>query len=358
MKLFGKHLNRKRLKWWLIILATRLFGRRIQVEGSPKKRKVLPFIWKGKLYLFGMEHFGARVIFDSKYSTRIVEAPWAQPHLRPDRRIPPAGQQPSFCHVLSMHYPKAETEAMLRTWQRLAGGRHRIILAYGGKQDAFEAIDWPDKFFVPQSEIWAVKRGGALSYTRIVLEAGRICLEGGHDGLLYSDGDAWPTAPGYLDALCQTAWREGFDFCGPRLRDVTHSSYHFDETQPHTLPGLERWVRKHGLEDPNAPVRILTHLGALKYLSSHLLRRFVELCGDEPPLHNEMALPTYAHYLGGSYCDFDHFGTFDMRRWYRYRPPLEQEELKQAMQEQIPIIHPIKNNEWISLYTQDTIHGV
>lgn len=356
MKFFGKELTRARLKWWLIITVTNLFGRRLEVEGSPKRRKVLPFIWKGKLHLFGMQHFCAKVVFDGKYSTRVIESPRIKPILREGRNIPEVSTKCSFAHVLLMHFDKATTERMLKLWHELAGPGHQIILAYGGTREEYEKIEWPNRFFVPQQELWPVKPGLCPSHTYALKEAAKICLSHGHDGLLYSDSDAWPASRDYLDSMCRPAWTKGIDFYAPRIRDITHSSYHFDpSTGIKIVPSIQRWVRKHDLEDPNAAVRILTALGAVKYYSSAILGRFVDKCSEEPPLSDEMAIPTYMHYLGASYCSLEDLDIMESDHFLRYRPALSRTEIEEAISRHVPIIHPVKDNDLLHEHSQKVI---
>ena len=166
---------------------------------------------------------------------------------------------------------------------------------------------------------------------------------------MYSDGDAWPCTWNYIDKLCLPPWVKGADFSAARIRDVTHTSLQFPESPEHSLPKLEDWVRRNGFEDPNAPVRILFHAGPFMFFSASILSKFLAYCSDEPPIHDELAISTYMLYLGADYCTYEDFGVFDTDRWLRYRPNLSQAEFLEALNMNLPLAHPVKDNRWIRL---------
>ncbi len=352
MKLFGKTIHGRRIRWWLIIWMTRLFGRRVEVEGSSKRRKILPWIWNGRLHLFGMQHFRAKLVFDSKYRTRIVESPLVEPVLGNSARTPDPDAPPEFLHAVLIHYRPEETNALVAAWADLAGGDDRLFVGYGGPEKHFESIGHPHKAFIPQDQIWVDQPGGTHSYTDFLLKAAEYCIATGKAGVLVTDADAWPCSADYLSTLCLPPWKAGCDFSATRLRDVTNTSFMFPESATHTLPTLERWVREHGLADPNAEVRVLHHFAPLMYFSREILIAMRKHCGNEPPSHVEKTLGSYALHLGASYCAYEDFKVFDLPAWLRYRPNLDHGELCRALDESVPLVHPVKNNGWVSEYAR------
>lgn len=336
----------------MMILLSSLFGRKIRVEGSNLSKRILPIVWRGRLYLLGFQHYNARVEFDRRYRVRLIETPLAKPcflNAPEDRK---ESESKGFLHVTGMHAKAEDVDALLSRWMAMKGLRNEIALAYGGPREEFDRIKHACKFFIPQNEIWAVRKGGVNSYTTIIREAAKICLSKNLDGMMYSDGDAWPCAWNYIDKLCLPPWRKGADFSAARIRDVTHTSLQFPESPEHSLPKLEDWVRRNGLEDPNAPVRILFHAGSFMFFSASILRKFLTCCADEPPIHDELAISTYMLYLGANYCTYEDFGIFDTDRWLRYRPNLTQEEFVRALDMKLPLVHPVKDDRWIRLYDE------
>ncbi len=113
-----KPLTRQRLKWFTVIALATLFGRRLEVEGSEKKTKVLPVIWKGRLYLLGLQHHIARIRFASKYKARVIEIPHVAPSVgerSPDAPAPGRG----FAHAVLIHYAPEITNRLIALWKSL-----------------------------------------------------------------------------------------------------------------------------------------------------------------------------------------------------------------------------------------------
>jgi hypothetical protein len=79
IKVHGKGLSMLRLQWWLVIALTRLFGSSVQIEGGERKSlRLLPIVWRKKLYLLGGEHETLQIDYTSPYTLRVQVAPfWA-----------------------------------------------------------------------------------------------------------------------------------------------------------------------------------------------------------------------------------------------------------------------------------------
>jgi hypothetical protein len=79
IKINGKAPPMPRLQWLLVIVLTRLFGSSVQIEGGENKSlRLLPIIWRKKLYLLGSEHETLQIDYTSSYTLRVKGAPiWA-----------------------------------------------------------------------------------------------------------------------------------------------------------------------------------------------------------------------------------------------------------------------------------------
>jgi len=139
----------------------------------------MPVVWNGKLHLLGTHRHWLRLEFDgpcrlrAEQATRLVSRlpeHSAQRNWSPDTRI---------LHVTSLHADAATTDELVSTWSppglhlvstgsSMAGDTATLLIAYGGETTEFERIRHPHKFFVPQSEIWASKRGGPNSCTYLL----------------------------------------------------------------------------------------------------------------------------------------------------------------------------------------------
>jgi len=347
---FHKPWSVQRTKWWIIIILTAIFGRRMKIEGASKSHRILPLIWNKKLYLLGLQHECVNVSFDRLYRAVMTSSPIVKPHHPKGKKINHSSPG-RFLHVTALHYKAEEADALLEAWAEMALDEGDIILAYGGSHQEYEKIRYEPKFFVPQSAIWFVEKGGPMSKTHMIREAARYMVQGNYSAMIYTDGDAWPCTYGYLGKLCLPPWKEGVDFTTPRLRDITHANLIYQGWSKHTRPSLEKWVLNHRLSDPNGPIRILQGFTAFFYLSRELAGRFLEFCCDEPPIHNETALPTYMLHLGASYQSYEDFGIYDVCKWVRFRPNMSHSEYLDAMKNKLPLIHPVKNNQWITANT-------
>ncbi len=129
----NKAMSIERLNWWVIIILTKLFGRRVKIEGGEGKTlRILPIIWGGKVHLLGAEHDFVQIDFSSPYTLRIKTSPTV-----PVENGRPIVLQPSrndaAVHIILCHLPPEKTETILRNLQIL-GPNYEIILAYGGRK--------------------------------------------------------------------------------------------------------------------------------------------------------------------------------------------------------------------------------
>ena len=119
IKINGKALSLPRLQWWLVIVLTRLFGSSVQIEGGERKSlRLLPIVWRKKLYLLGSEHEALQIDYTSPYTLRVKVAPfWT---LSEGVAIRP-GARTSRVHVVLSHLPPEKTDIILNHLATLAG---------------------------------------------------------------------------------------------------------------------------------------------------------------------------------------------------------------------------------------------
>jgi len=165
--------------------------------------------------------------------------------------------------------------------------------------------------------------------------------------MLYTDGDAWPCRDNYIETLCRPPFEDGIDFSAAKLTEITHSSAVFPEWTEYTRPTLVQWLLTLHPDDPAPSLRVIFHSGPFKFFSTSILHSFIDHCSDQPPLHDEVAISTYLHHLGAILRSYEDYKVFDTDRWLRYRPGMSQLEFQEALDKQIPLVHPVKNNGWI-----------
>ena len=67
----------ERVRWWFVIILTKLFGRTVNIEGSEGlSLRLFLVVWRQKLYLLGSEHEILQIDYTSQHTLRLTKAPW------------------------------------------------------------------------------------------------------------------------------------------------------------------------------------------------------------------------------------------------------------------------------------------
>lgn len=183
---------------------------------------------------------------------------------------------------------------MLEWWRGFVAPED-VLLAYGGTEADFQALDHPQKFFVNDPRLRTRDHQRELqSYTAIFREASRWLRDRPYEVVHFCEYDQVPLAADFNRQQADRLDAEKADVLGYRVLRVDGTSH------PHYLyhasnPQFHEFLRS--VSCRNDPGVVLSMFG-----TGSVWRReaFDAVAGiDEPfPMYLELYLPTLAHHLG------------------------------------------------------------
>jgi len=337
IKINRKPLSLHRLQWWLVIVITRLFGRKVQIEGTEgKSLRVFPIVWGKKLHLLGSERDFLQIDYSTRYTLRIKTAPSVvvtdgEPiHLEPSRRD-------LTVHVVLCHLTPQKTELILRHLHEVGKG-YEIVLAYGGTAENFSKINHSNKVFIPDPSVRG--RSNRISYYDLIarvrdfLEAANIDPE----WIFISDFDLLPLKEAYLEGLISLMKSQGVGFGGKLIRDVSLSNNGFlvdaaMEGILEKMPLINRVGRK----------PVYHCLGSGIFFHRTCFDAASAFRNELAPMNFELTVPTVAALKGFRLLSFDKHS--DVFQQVRYRPVFSCAEAIKIADAGYAFIHPVKEIE-------------
>jgi hypothetical protein len=303
----------------------------VDVEGPDGgSMRLLPTIWKGRIHLFGAEHkHWLRVDFSTPNRLRFT--PVSAVKLTPGRAITPANEKAAAVHIVLCHLAPRQTERLLNHANQLGQG-YTIVLAYGGRKDDFEKIDWPHKIFLDDPTLrgpwWLTSYYQIVTCARHYMKSQSISA----DWIFLGDYDLLPLRPRYLDAMFKVMAENGAGLAAKEFRDVSLSNC------PYLLRHLQDGSIGPEFNGPNkAPV----------YHALGCAFAFHRECFDKLFLsphglsksYFELGMATEASAQGFRLLSLDAHGDFMTQ--VRYRPVFSAEEAI-AASGRMSLIHPVK----------------
>lgn len=334
IKVNGKSLSMLRLQWWLVIVLTRLFGSSVQIEGGERKSlRLLPIVWRKKLYLLGSEHEALQIDYTSPYTLRVKVAPfWA---LSEGVAIQP-GARTSRVHVVLSHLPPEKTDIILNHLATLAGNSYALILAYGGTAKNFDAISYARKIFIADNKLRGL--GYRQSYFCLMDAVATYLKKEGIDPewVFISDYDLLPLRNDYLADLIALMEKCGAGFGAKLIQDVSLSNKFF-LTNAINDGIMDRMPMLNG--SGKQPV---SHcLGCAMLFHRDCFDAVRQMKSDFEDMYFEIALPTAAGLKGFRLLSIDkHTNAF---QHVRYRPIYSYADVLHLARDGAAFIHPIKD---------------
>ena len=330
----GKPITQSRLGWWLRIVLTKIFGRKVMVEGRAEPMRILPWIHRGKLLLMGAEHDSLQVYFTTPYTAELRSCAEVKPVAKVAGGSVTGGHE--FIHTILCHQDPATVEAIYQHHRKLSQGDYQIIIAYGGPREDYDQIHIADKFFVADPSL----RGPSHRTSHWELLSGALQVRPGTPASwhVFSESDLVPLRDRYFEPVAGLAARYDFDFFGKSIREITSSSNGF------FADAVER-----GIAGPTAPdtlrqnLRYYHCIGCFFGVRSTFLAEMIRYCQLVDSLYFEVMIPTAALAAGCVPLSMDAVSPY--LGAVRYRPFHTLEECRQLAGTGGWLAHPLKGQD-------------
>lgn len=171
-----------------------------------------------------------------------------------------------------------------------------MLLAYGGREETFERLEWPDRCFIADGRLRTRDHQRERQSYRGVMSACAERLAGtGVRRVLLAECDVAPLRPGLTERMERLREEEGADMLGVHLRRVDGTGHpHFLAHQSH--PRFKEWLARSVRTGEEREV-VLMMIGCLSWWTWEAFRETA--AAPEPmPVYLELAMPTTAHHLG------------------------------------------------------------
>jgi len=340
VKIRRKKLTRERIGWWLSIVLSKLFGREVRLENSDKKIKIFPFIWGGKIHLFGAQFQLLQARFEWPY-TLSLRAP--EETVRLGEASAPSLGEGSVCAILC-HLPQQKTDLIMEFFKAMTPDA-TIVLAYGGRPDEFEKIQYPHKFYIEDERIrglgYRQSYFGLMDDLSVWMDVRGILPR----WITILDYDCLPLDPYWNSSLVAVMERERAGFGGKLIRNCTNDNSLFvcNAVKDRILQRLEIMYPE---------LELYQCLGALLCFNAECLEAIRSLRVDFEDIFFEVALPTSARLKGFRTISFD--ALSDMTREVRFRPQHALVGISESMRAGVRILHPVKEIEQAISLVQET----
>jgi hypothetical protein len=330
-----KKLSVDRLQWWLIIVLTKLFGRRVEIaESGGKTLRIFPLLWGGKVHLLGSEHDFLQIDYTSQYTLRLKTAPTADPGLGTPITLQPS-RQDSCVHIILCHLSPKETDAILQNAASL-GENYKVLLAYGGPEANFAKINFSNKVFIPDPSLRG--QSNRIAYYDLITRA-RDWMKSNNldpEWIFISDYDLIPLKKNYLNELVALMKTHGAGFGGKVVRDISlsNNSFLIDSMRDGTLDRMP-------LINGSGRKPVYHCLGAALFFHRSCFDTVLDFRDELNAMFFEVTLPTVAGIKGFRLLSFDdHSKVFEK---VHYRPVFSCNEALEVANQGYALIHPLKD---------------
>lgn len=333
----GRPITKERLGWWLRIGLTRIFGRKVFIEGRSEPIKLLPWVHRGRLLLMGAEQDLLQVRFSNQYALAIQSAP-VVPRPEPVGH----GETKSTCHIILCHQAHEVVEAIYN-WHRGLSSEYRVIIAYGGDRGEFEKILIDDKLFIEDASL----RGPSsrMSHCEMLEKAMALAAYPGQTRFFFSEGDLVPLRKDYLNPAIAAMAHHGAGFLAKSIRNITASNNVFL-----TNAAREGIVEHMTTQHHNGSPQYLHCLGCFFAVDGAILGGMIEQCRKMKGLYFEVMFPTAAARAGGRLLSMD--SVSDYLSDVRYRPFHEIDNALRLARSGVFLVHPLSNDNLMDFLRQ------
>ena len=331
-----KPITRRRIGFWVSIVLGFLLGRTLECPRCGRKyARTFPFIFRGKLYLFGLHGDFVRPVFESQNQlafeclTCVSGVPG-----KPGRVVPAARR---IHQIVLGHQPPDHIGRTLAYMRKLAP-ELPISLVYGGTREDFEKVEWPGKVFCDDPHL----RGSPLDYNHRGLFDTMARFAGDFaddDWILFTESDCIPLRRNYHETIVALAEESGADFAACRMANMTGTNG--DLYQREISKGNGKWLEAIVARSCREETKRVYHcLGCLMLFRARFLRQWLEAPQPDVSVYFEIYVPTLAYHLGHELFDLNRAaGLFD---FCRYQPEIREEDVETITKGGALFIHPVK----------------
>jgi len=136
--------------------------------------------------------------------------------------------------ILLVHQAAEYVDSVAKLWCRFVP-KEDLLLTYGGKEEEFEKISFPNKVFVADPRLRTVDHGfEKQSYSEVFANASHWMSKTSARTGLFVESDVYPLRPDLMGCLENRLGEEKADGLACWLRDVTDSS------EPHYLASSQK----------------------------------------------------------------------------------------------------------------------
>lgn len=323
MNFRGRKITRERLAWWLRIALTRLFGRYLHVQGEDSPVKVLPWIWKGELFLMGLEKTVVQTSFTNQYTLAFRKFECIK-SASPSEDI--SGNIPVHCVILG-HQKKSIIEGIFRRFQEFGPAYHNH-LAYGGTIEEFNSLEIENRMFIEDPSLRGP--GHRMSHLELI-EKSWMCIKESEHGeffLVLMESDLLPLAHNYLDPCIAHMRMRNADFGAKDIRNISRSN------SPFLLDAVSRGIIT---DEKN---EFLHALGAFYIIKSSVIPALIEHGKKWKGLYFEIMFPSAASAAGARMLSFDQI--CDDLKHVVYRPEHTTDDVSSLISNGCRMAHPVK----------------
>ena len=208
----------------------------------------------------------------------------------------------SVLNVILTHQPAGEVAKMIAHWSLSVPVRN-ILIAYGGKDNEFNRIEHPQKFFVDDPRLRTRDHQRELqSYTQLLKSAAQFLSSHGseHQFIHLAEYDHLPLVPDLNARQIERLKTEGADLLGFHICRVDDTSNPHFLYHTHDERFMQYWAKISRRSELEV---VLSMFGSGSFWTREA---FCTVCAmEEPfPIYMELYLPTLAHHLGFRVRDF------------------------------------------------------
>ena len=334
----------ERLGFWLSIAGSKL-GRPVKCTKCGRSLgRLIPVLWRGKIYMFGLHGTWVRALFTSQFRMEFVCAKDSGCCARPEITGPGRVQNLAdrrFVHMVLAHEAPGYVDQLMRYLEYLAPGVERVLV-YGGKEAAFDEISYQKKIFCNDPRLrgigWSSSHAAAYRDALSLLDSSEPFV------ILCTEGDHLPLRKDYAAPFRQLLKETGADFLGAGLNDVTDSNFvHYQRMM--NLTPFQRTIDQVSVRPDRC--RWLHSLGTGFVFAQEALEAYCASYNNEDACYVEIEVPTLLYHLGFRGCDV--LAVSDIYDFVRHLPEYTPAEVIELAQNGACFVHPCKAATFLSV---------
>jgi hypothetical protein len=328
--------------FWLSILFGFFMGRTLKCRRCRKKfRRTFPFVFRGKLYLFGLWADFVRPVFDAQYSMSF-ECIECTSQIATEQKVrrargPAKGEKPARIHHFVLgHTAPAHLEPLLSYMQSLSPDVP-VVLFHGGQRESFEKINWHKKVFCADPNLRGLSSDH--NHRELFNAMAQFARDevSGEDWILFTEADCIPLQRNYAEEVTRLAGLARADFAACNLHNQTFTNADWYQREIKKSEWLGVIARNSCREHCD---QVYHYLGCLMLCRAHFLQRWLDVSHPSTPVYFEIYVPTLAYHLGLEMVNlYDLSHQFD---FCRYRPEFEASSVPEALEKDALFLHPAK----------------